>query len=42
MEYYKLKSSDKKDDTKMDIINYYRKHQFLIDCRNPDYNNRYL
>ena len=37
MESYKLLSSDKKDDIKMDIINHYRKHQFLYDCRNSDY-----
>ena len=37
MESYKLLSSDKKDDIKSDIINHYRKHQFLYDCRNSDY-----
>ena len=42
MESYKLLSSDKKDDIKMDIINHYRKHQFLYDCRNSDYINRDL
>ena len=42
MESYKLLSSDKKDDIKMDIINQYRKHQFLYDCRNSDYINRDL
>ena len=26
----------------MDIINHYRKHQFLYDCRNSDYINRDL
>ena len=40
MESYKLLSSDKKDDIKMD--NHYRKHQFLYDCRNSDYINRDL
>ena len=39
---YKLLSYDKKDDIKMDIINHYRKHQFLYDCRNSDYINRDL
>ena len=29
--------SDKNDDIKVDIINHYRKHQFLYDCRNSDY-----
>ena len=42
MESYKLLSFDKKDDIKMDIINQYRKHQFLYDCRNSDYINRDL
>ena len=42
MESYKLLSSDKKDDIKMDIINHYRKHQFLYDFRNSDYINRDL
>ena len=40
MESYKLLSSYKMDDIKMDIINHYRKHQFLYDCRNSDYINR--
>ena len=39
MESYKLLSSDKKNDIKMNIINHYRKHQFLYDCRNSDYIN---
>ena len=39
VESYKLLSSDKKDDIKMDIINHYRKHQFLYDCINSDYIN---
>ena len=30
MESYKLLSSDKKDGIKMDIINHYRKHKFMI------------
>ena len=38
-ESYKLLSYD---DIKMDIINHYRKHQFLYDCRNSDYINRDL
>ena len=42
MESYKLLPSDKKDDIKMDIINHYRKHQFLYDCTNSDYINRDL
>ena len=42
MESYKLLSSDKKDDIKMDIINHYRKDKFLYDCRNSDYINRDL
>ena len=42
MESYKLLSSDKKDDIKMDIINHYLKHQFPYDCRNFDYINRDL
>ena len=42
MESYKLLSSDKKDDIKMDIINHYRKHIFLYDYRNSDYINRDL
>ena len=42
IESYKLLSSDKKDDIKMDIINHYRKHQFCRNCRNSDYINRDL
>ena len=41
-ESYKLLSSDKNDDIMMYIINHYRKHQFLYDCRNSDYINRDL
>ena len=42
MESYKLLSSDKKDDIKMDIVNHYRKYQFRYDFRNSDYINRDL
>ena len=40
MESYKSLSSDKKDDIKMDIINHYRKNQFLYDYRNSENINR--
>ena len=46
MESYKLLSSVKNDDIKMDIINHYQRYQFLYDFRNfmilYDYINRDL